>query len=314
VKDKESLTAKRDRICAVVVTFNRKILLEECLTALLSQTRPLEEIIVIDNASIDGTDALIKACFPTVTYVRLDENVGGAGGFHEGMKLAFEKGYDWIWVMDDDAVPMADALEKLANSPMIHQSNVYALASTVIKQDGSIFLIHRRLFDASKLEARPIEPEKYKGAYFRMDTASFVGVLISHKAIEEVGLPLKSFFIYYDDTEYSLRIRERGIMVTVCDSKVSHPQSCDDSNKSIRRQQPLTWRDYYSLRNQIYTYIKYGKIGPNFYLKLFVGNISGLGGILLFRRSKVRSSKVLICSTLDGLLGRLGKNRKFVPN
>lgn len=88
------------KVAAVVVTYNRKELLRECLQALLNQTRPLDEIIVVDNASTDGTDQMIPEEFPQITHVRLPENIGGAGGFHEGMKLAYEKGHDWIWVMD----------------------------------------------------------------------------------------------------------------------------------------------------------------------------------------------------------------------
>lgn len=86
------------KVAAVVVTYNRKELLRECLNALLNQTRPLDEIIVIDNASTDGTQEMIAKEFPYITYVLMSENIGGAGGFHEGMKLAYEKGYDWIWV------------------------------------------------------------------------------------------------------------------------------------------------------------------------------------------------------------------------
>ncbi len=83
-------------ICAVVPTFNRKVLLTACLTALLSQTRPLDEIILIDNASTDGTEELVKARFSQVTYVKLPENTGPAGGVGAGMRLAYEKGHDWI--------------------------------------------------------------------------------------------------------------------------------------------------------------------------------------------------------------------------
>lgn len=313
MKDKD-FTAKTDRICAVVVTYNRKTLLEECLIALLNQTRPLNEIIVLDNASTDGTEDIMRTRFADITYVKLAENIGGAGGFHEGMKLAYEKGHDWIWVMDDDAIPMADALEKLENSPAMLQDKVYALASTVLKQDGSIFLIHRRQFDAEKLKEKAIKADRYKDDYFQMDTASFVGFLISRKAVQEVGLPLKDLFIYFDDTEYSLRIRRRGIMVTVCDSRVVHPQGWDDSNRWRLWQQPLSWRRYYSSRNYIYTCRRHGRPGPVFYMKLFLRTLKGIGGVLLFRHSKVKGMKILLWGTLDGLQGKLGKNIDFLPD
>ena len=307
------MMAKTGRICAVVVTYNRKTLLEECLAALLNQTRPLDEVIVIDNASTDGTKDIMRTRFVDVTYVRLAENIGGAGGFHEGMKLAYEKGHDWIWVMDDDAIPMADALEELENSPAMLQDKVYALASTVLRQDGSICLIHRRQFDAKKLKEEEIEADRYKDDYFQMDTASFVGLLISRKAIQEVGLPRKDFFIYFDDTEYSLRIRSTGIMFTVTGSQIVHDKVKGSSNKLVQWRKPLDWRTYYTIRNQIYICKKYGNPGPLFYITLFLRILRRIGVALLIRHSKFQSTRTLLLGTRHGLQGKLGKNINFPP-
>ena len=110
----------KDTVCAVVVTYNRKNLLLECLEALRKQTRPVQAIYLIDNASTDGTPELllekkyIKKLPPEnltepweeefevrnltdgqpikLHYVRMHQNTGGAGGFHEGVKRAYEKG------------------------------------------------------------------------------------------------------------------------------------------------------------------------------------------------------------------------------
>lgn len=309
--------AKTDKVCAVVVTYNRKTLLEECLRALQAQTRPLDEIIVIDNASSDGTENFVKTQFDGITYMKLAENVGGAGGFHEGMKLAYEKGHDWIWVMDDDAIPMPDALERLTICPAIMHEDVYALASTVLREDRSIFLIHRRTFNAENLEQKAVTADKYNLDYFEIDTASFVALLISQRAIKDVGLPLKDLFIYYDDTEYSLRIRQKGTIVTVSNSKVIHPQAWGDSGGAAQRQQPLDWRVYYSLRNQIYMLRKYGRPSLSttivYYRRLFVTTALGIAGTLLFRQSKVRSIKTLVYGMLDGLRAKLGRNIDFIP-
>ena len=313
MKDIE-LVAETGRICAVVVTYNRKALLDECLTALKNQTRPLEEIIVIDNASTDGTEDMVKTKYAGSTYVKLPENIGGAGGFHEGMKLAYEKGHDWIWVMDDDAISHADALERLVDCPLILDKNVYALASTVLKKDGNISLIHRRVIDFKNLKEKSVGADKYKDAYFKVDTASFVGLLVSRKAIDEIGLPLKDLFIYYDDTEYSLRLRRIGTIFNVSDSKIVHPQGWDDANKSIISAQPLSWRQYYSFRNYIYTYLKYGKPGIVFYGRLLAGTLLDIALTLLFRHYKLQSIKIAIKSRLDGLRGKLGKNYKFLPD
>src|SRR5690348_16018999 len=101
------------RICAVVVTCNRWKYLQQCLAAIRQQTFAVSAVFVIDNASTDGTYERLSIEFPWVTHVRLPENVGSSGGFHEGIKQAYAAGFDWLWVMDDDAVPKGNALEKL---------------------------------------------------------------------------------------------------------------------------------------------------------------------------------------------------------
>ena len=309
----KGVTAKTERICAVVVTFNRKALLEECLTALLNQTRRLDEIIVVDNASTDGTDEIMKTEFAGITYVKLGENIGGAGGFHEGMKLAYEKGYDWIWVMDDDAIPKADALQRLLDCPMRIQEKVYVLASAVLNCDETIFLAHRRLFDAKAMTEKIIDASKYEQDYFQMDTASFVGFLVSHKAIEQIGLPLKEMFIYFDDTEYSLRIRKKGIMFTVPASKIVHGERTKGLKSSPWGQPPSGWRKYYAIRNSIYTYRKYGKPGLSFYLRQLIETLYGIRETLRSSQAKSYNLKILLCGTFDGLRGKLGKNTNFMP-
>ena len=70
-----------ERVCAVLVTFNRKTLLRTCLNSLLKQTRPIDQILIVDNASSDGTPELLREEFPQLPLLRLDRNTGGAGGF-----------------------------------------------------------------------------------------------------------------------------------------------------------------------------------------------------------------------------------------
>src|SRR4028119_143552 len=97
-----------ETVAAVVVTYNRKQLLLECIDALLSQTRSLDKIILIDNACTDGTPEILREKGyldnAYIDYMRLPENIGGAGGFHEGIKRGYEVGYDWLWLMDDDTI------------------------------------------------------------------------------------------------------------------------------------------------------------------------------------------------------------------
>src|SRR4051794_13444369 len=103
----------RVRVVAVVVTYNRKVLLGRCLEALERQTRPPEAVLVVDNASTDRTAELVAAQ-SDARYVRLSRNGGGAEGFHHGVRIALaEEAPDWLWLMDDDCIAAPDALERL---------------------------------------------------------------------------------------------------------------------------------------------------------------------------------------------------------
>ncbi|MDW8464040.1 MAG: glycosyltransferase [Geminocystis sp.] len=153
----------RETVCAIVVTYNRKKLLLECLEAIRRQTRPVQGIYIIDNASTDGTPEFLKENgyineLPPenlakpwereftienlvdgkeirVYYVRMHENTGGAGGFHEGVKRAYEKGYDWLWLMDDDVEPLPDGLHK----QLSYKHLGLCMHPTKVTIDGEIF-------------------------------------------------------------------------------------------------------------------------------------------------------------------------------
>ena len=308
-----NLSTGAAKVCAVVVTFNRKSLLKDCLVALLTQSRPLDEVIVIDNASTDGTEEAMRAGFPGLTYLRLTENQGGAGGFHEGMRLAFSKGHDWIWVMDDDAVPRTHALERLLDSPLAQRGDVYGLASAVLNNDGSISILHRRRFDPRTFKAEAIPVDSYRGDCFEMDEASFVGLLIRRKAVGDVGFPLKEFFIYYDDTEYSLRLRRHALLVTVPNSLIIHGEQTAVVPHSVSRRYPLNWKMYYGIRNRVFVYGKYGGHGVAFYRFVIMSSAYEIKETLLYRCSKSASLKIVVVAVAHGLLGRLGKNSRFLP-
>ena len=127
-----------NNVAAVVVTYNRRQLLNENLTCLLAQSRPVD-IIVIDNASTDGTFESLGELIDSgrINYYNTGSNLGGAGGFSFGIERAVELGYDYVWVMDDDCMPRADALERLLAAGE-RLGNYGFLCSKVLWKDGSV--------------------------------------------------------------------------------------------------------------------------------------------------------------------------------
>ncbi len=123
------------RVCAAIPTCNRSSMLRRCLESVLGQTRVPDAIMVINNASADDTVAMLSERFPQVACYTLPTNTGGAGAFHEAVKLGYERGFDWIWLMDDDGVPDKRALENLLTaSDQIPEGRVFN--SIVLEMDS----------------------------------------------------------------------------------------------------------------------------------------------------------------------------------
>jgi GT2 family glycosyltransferase len=187
-------------VTAFVLTRDRKHLLTECLRALIAQTHPIDEIVVLDNASSDGTKEHLErnGLLQHVRFERSETNLGGAGGFREGIRL-LEGARDWLWLMDDDAEPRPDALQRLVDAPVEGPR-----CAKVIRPDGSIDRQHRCTL---RRFVEPLGEAAYSG-YAKVDCASFVGLLLPQDAARRAGLPRAEFFLGFDDAEYSLRLGE----------------------------------------------------------------------------------------------------------
>ncbi len=329
------------RIVAVVVTYNRKNLLIECIPALQAQTVPVTDIICIDNASTDGTgELLFEKKFirtnpvnkengsdiysiensihglgenPRITfrYFRLPSNTGGAGGFHAGVKFAADIDCDWIWLMDDDAEPMPDALEKLA--PHFADADVSVLSGTVKKKDGSIDINHRGFFNFRSFPTMKTQlPEdEYNAKVLDIGLISFVGPLIRKDAVMRAGLPKKEFFIHYDDFEYSLRLSREGKLRLIPDSVILHKDMAgtDKKKKSLLffsyHKVPFRqlWLDYYNRRNSAFLGKTLYSAKGRFHFELFKRCFKTCAGILLFDDHKMRRIRFMINAYRDGLKG-----------
>ncbi len=246
---------KKEKIAAVVVTYNRKDLLQECLSSLLKQIRTLDLIIIIDNASTDGTWEVLNKKYlknPIFDYINLGKNTGGAGGFHYGIKRAYKKGYDWVWCMDDDTIPQKNSLmefEKAINILEKNNINIGFLASNVFWVDKEICRLNRPALNRYSEDSYKYLEEGLVEVW----SSSFVSMLVSKNAIKSRGLPISDYFIWGDDAEYSLRISHEFKCYLVGKSKVIHKPKSNDtfSYKNISKEQ--LWKYKYSIRNMTYT-------------------------------------------------------------
>ena len=212
---------------AVIVTHNRRALLSRCVDHLLSQTCLPDAILVINNASTDGTvEMLERRGVPFVTQ----ENVGSAGGWHRGIQHAMEHGFDAVWLMDDDGFPDAGALAKLANAMV---PGVACASSVVLREDRPThFVFPFPVLDDAGLPVVFGRPRKL-GTLAELRTVApggtypfahlFNGALVSVAAARQVGNVNRDFFIFGDEVDYFFRLRKAGKVISVMDASHFHP-------------------------------------------------------------------------------------------
>jgi GT2 family glycosyltransferase len=213
------------KVFAMVVTYNRKALLEECLAALFAQTRPVDGVVVIDNASTDGTEEWLRANWASKVHCyTLSRNIGGAGGFNAGLRLAYKQDTDFIWVMDDDVFPDPDALEKLlAASDLLAARGIPSayLVSSVRSSEGEV------------TNVPAIDQRKNKDGYqnwpfllqfglIPINRGTFTSILLARAQLAEHGLPIRQMFIWGEDTDYTMRITKKHPGYIVGASRAVH--------------------------------------------------------------------------------------------
>lgn len=245
-------------IAAIIVTFNRKELLAECLMAIGRQVYKPNVAYIIDNASTDGTEEWIQENgYDGIKeelefrYIRLTGNIGGAGGFYMGLKMAYEANdkFDAFWVMDDDGI--ADP-EQLLNLTKHLAERDYISPMVVSKEDQK-----RISFGGSPLIQDFVRKANEHGLIEKL-AFPFNGILYSRHLIEVVGYPIKELFIWGDEINYNLRCINKGFYpVVVVDAVHIHPMDRQPREKLYGKiyliVPPQEWKLYCYVRNHFYT-------------------------------------------------------------
>lgn len=216
------MSSPERRIVAVVVTYNRLELLRELVPA-LAGTPGLAEVLVLDNASTDGTGEWLASYADTRVLGRtLAHNSGGAGGFHDGLAWALDRDADLVWLMDDDGMPEPECLARLLE----HESGLDFWGPVVVdREDPERLVFPIRLPGGTRVvHAMPDVRRAADAGLIRGIVIPFNGVLVTRELVERIGLPRSEFFIWGDDHEYRLRAERSGARVaTVVDAVVRHP-------------------------------------------------------------------------------------------
>ncbi len=287
-----------NNVCGVIVTYNRKHSLGMVLDSLEKQTSPLRGIIIVDNNSPDDTTSFLSSRYditlPTAVdedslsqvsvrdirrdlkkdfslyYIKLKNNIGGAGGFWVGVELWGKIGlFNYIWIMDDDLVPSFDSLEKLMNTIQTHNNDCAAIPLILSKESGRVQYYNYHVVSTFYIATSKYLVDSidwYRRKTLSIESCAFLGLLIPEGIIKSIGAPEKSFFISLDDMEYSLRITRmmRKMLYLVGDAHACHLADFVQSNKIAFS---AYWKACYHIRNvMILNRLKYG-----LFVAVFVG-------------------------------------------
>jgi GT2 family glycosyltransferase len=296
-------------VASVTVAYNGAQLLARHLESLQRQTRNIDEIVVVNNASTDSTLTLLAARYPEITILNLSQNSGVGGGLAAGLSYAaITKKYDWVWLFDQDSVPSENGLERLLAGLQhldITQASTAILAPVNI-HPGTSMPCPGLLWVGGRLRQ---SAESNQRVTF-VDSVITSGSLIRREAVEAVGLPRSDFFMDFVDHEHCLRLRRHGFRIAVVGDSLLHHVNGDPSKfKILGRTKYWTdhvpWREYYMTRNEIFTMWQYF---PKWWSKVFT--LYRLArkalDVLLFGNRKLACFRMMYRGFLDGRAGRLG--------
>ena len=250
-----------ESVAVVIVTFNRADLLTRMLDGLAAQTRVPDVVFVVDNASTDHTREILTARREhpdlPLQVTHSEENLGGAGGFRLGVRMAYDAGHDRIWLVDDDVVPATDCLEVLlgADEPCV----------AAIREDVRGHLVEKAALDfdlSNPLAMRPKRaavddtyadragmPERVE-----LENVSFEGFMFRREVVDRIGLPDASYFIFYDDVDFAVRARRAGYRIWGMRDAVLVRQLDFDQQHALD-----TWKGFYMFRNLFVVHFRYGE-------------------------------------------------------
>ncbi len=294
-------------IAAVIVTFNRKELLDRNIEKLLLQKKRVDSIYIVDNCSTDGTYEYLKEKgridSEAFHYIKTETNIGGAGGFYTGVKAAYEDGADWVLLMDDDGFAADENTFEILMSfaQEAYDGNKYIFMNALVQMEDLLSFKIRDIYTVT-------EAINASENGIIMDEANpFNGTLISKELIAKIGYPNKDFFIKGDEVDYKQRARAAGAFIgTVVDSRYIHPRPDTSEKVILGKKVPFfveaPWKEYYAARNFTYMYKRNGQYKAILFELILVKFLA----IMSSDCPKLKTIRMMFKGIKDGFSGKLG--------
>ena len=320
-----------ETVAGILVTYNRPKLLLHTVRSFLGQSHKLNTLVIIDNASkletfetlktlgvlssdLSFVDGAMTAKHTVngvqIIYQRLHANEGGAGGFHEGVKLGMESRCDWMWLMDDDVEATPDTLEFMLKNRQrsfcVHPAKRY--------EDGTFITWEGHFSEASGRTVWSQDPSFPKGKpYMEVNYGCFEGMLIHRDIIQKIGLPDKRFFIVNDDLIYGwLASKHTPVLYLNHVGLIKHRATENQVQFLwVKENEVSAFTQYFNIRNHVLLIEYLSGAGRSkvilygfFAIKLLKECLQGL-----LPRPNGQNLKMIYRGFLDGVMGRFGGMR-----
>lgn len=268
-------TMNKNTYSVLVVTYNRINKLKKCIECIEAQTIAPDRIIIINNNSNDGTKEYLDDISQRDTrynVVHMESNVGGAGGFEQGVREFEQSGIQWLLMIDDDAMLQPDYIRSI-DERIVHDdaTEKYLAYAGAVYENGKLALNHRRILTKGCINREyPVGTDYYKKDVFECDQATFCGLVVNRKTVSAIGSPRGDFFIWYDDTEYSMRIRSIGEIYVVPKAFIIHECVNPEGGNNIAVFTRFKEKEYYGVRNRLIVSKQYYSRMTTLYMIFFI--------------------------------------------
>ena len=227
------------KIAVVIVTFNRCDELVKTISAIQNQGILENDIIVINNNSTDTTKNILDTNFKNIQSIHLNENIASAGGFSKGMQTAFEKGYDWVWLFNDDSRPVEGSLKSILEHLNSDKIQIGLLKIANKDENNKAVLLY---WNGVR---KPVSVD-VSNEIVQTDLITFDGCIISKKTIEKIGYCDPLYFMGTYEFDYCLKAKDAGIGVYTL------PNGLIEDGKLGGKNGTPPWRQYYNTRNHLW--------------------------------------------------------------
>ena len=227
------------KIAVVIVTFNRCDELVKTISAILNQGILENDIIVINNNSTDNTKNILDSNYKNIQSIHLNENIASAGGFSKGMQTAFEKGYDWVWLFNDDSRPVEGSLKSILTHLNSDKIQIGLLKIANKDENNKAVLLY---WNGVR---KPVSVD-VSNEIVQTDLITFDGCIISKETIEKIGYCDPLYFMGTYEFDYCLKAKDAGIGVYTL------PNGLIEDGKLGGKNGTPPWRQYYNTRNHLW--------------------------------------------------------------